>query len=138
MRSRSGRLDRKCRLWAVLALGFRGDVRLPDRQSNTKAISAPRVRKSSQPWGVVVPPGGTPRKTLRATYGGNDVADSTMLLKPEAAARALQISRAKLYALLRRGDLRSIKIDGCTRIPVSVLEAFIAERMEDSDNGRAR
>lgn len=66
------------------------------------------------------------------------MADSTMLLKPEAAARALQISRAKLYALLRRGELRSIKIDGCTRIPVSVLEAFIAERLEGADGAEAR
>lgn len=62
--------------------------------------------------------------------------DTTMLLKPEAAARALQISRAKLYALLRRGELRFIKIDGCTRIPTAVLEAFIEQRMEGNDDDR--
>ncbi|MFE3449069.1 helix-turn-helix domain-containing protein [Nonomuraea sp. NPDC059194] len=49
-----------------------------------------------------------------------------LLYKPEEVAVQLRISRTKVYALLRSGEIRSVKIDGCRRIPVAALSEYIA------------
>jgi excisionase family DNA binding protein len=55
------------------------------------------------------------------------IAGSPLLLKPEEAAVQLRISRTKIYDLLRRGVLRSVKIDGLRRIPMSALTDYVAD-----------
>ncbi len=57
-----------------------------------------------------------------------------VLLTPEQAAEALSIGRWKLYDLLRRGRLRSIRIGSCRRISTAALSAFVAE-LEDESAG---
>jgi excisionase family DNA binding protein len=49
-----------------------------------------------------------------------------LVYTPEEAAIQLRISRTKVYALLRRGEVRSVKIDGSRRIPVAALSEYIA------------
>jgi len=51
--------------------------------------------------------------------------DVMLLRVPEAAAE-LGISRAKLYELMSRGELPSVRVDGCRRIRRSDLVAFVA------------
>lgn len=58
-----------------------------------------------------------------------------LLLSPTEAAAALGIGRWKLYDLMRKGVLRSIKIDGCRRIPTSALADFVVA-MTDDQHGR--
>jgi excisionase family DNA binding protein len=48
-----------------------------------------------------------------------------LLLTPKEAAEALSISRSKLYELLAGRQLASVRIDGCRRIPVSALRAYV-------------
>ena len=48
------------------------------------------------------------------------------LLRPEDAAHALSIGRSKLYELIADGRLESVTIDGCRRIRVEDVEAFVA------------
>lgn len=48
-----------------------------------------------------------------------------VLLTPVEAARLLGIGRTKLYDLLRRGDLHSVRLDGCRRIPRTSVDAFV-------------
>ncbi|MCU1463546.1 MAG: Helix-turn-helix domain protein [Acidimicrobiales bacterium] len=48
------------------------------------------------------------------------------LLRPEDAAHALSIGRSKLYELIASGRLASVMIDGCRRIRVEDVEAFVA------------
>jgi excisionase family DNA binding protein len=54
-----------------------------------------------------------------------------LLTVPEAAA-ALGISRSKLYQLLTTGAVRSIRIDGSRRIPVTALNAYVHQLMEEA------
>jgi excisionase family DNA binding protein len=49
-----------------------------------------------------------------------------LLLTVPEAARALAISRSKLYELLAAGVLASVRIDGSRRIPVSALDSYIS------------
>ena len=49
-----------------------------------------------------------------------------LLLTVPEAARALAISRSKVYELLAAGVLASVRIDGSRRIPVSALDSYIS------------
>jgi excisionase family DNA binding protein len=49
-----------------------------------------------------------------------------LLLTPEEAARALGVGRCKVFDLIRRGQLRSVKLDGYRRIQPSALEEFFS------------
>lgn len=53
--------------------------------------------------------------------------EQVLLLTPEEAARALSISRSKLYELLADGQLVSVRIGALRRIPVEALNSFIAQ-----------
>lgn len=68
------------------------------------------------PWGGKTVP---PDETL-----------SKLLLKVDEAARLLSLSRKMIYDLIGRGELGSLKIGGCRRIPLAALHDFIA-RLED-------
>jgi excisionase family DNA binding protein len=49
-----------------------------------------------------------------------------LLLTPTEAAQALGIGRSKIYELLQTGELRSVRIGTCRRIPTDALEQFLA------------
>ena len=53
-----------------------------------------------------------------------------LLLTVPEAAKALAISRSKLYELLASGALRSVRIDGSRRIPLNALNDYINALME--------
>ncbi len=48
-----------------------------------------------------------------------------LLLTPNEAAKALSISRSKLYELIYQGRLSTVMIDTSRRIPTEALEEFI-------------
>ena len=57
------------------------------------------------------------------------IASNKLLLSPQEAADALSINRSTLYALLMRGEIPSIQIGRARRIPVQVLEEWIAGKL---------
>ena len=60
------------------------------------------------------------------------------LLRPDDAARVLSIGRSKLYELLASGRLTSVMVDGCRRVRVEDIEAFVASlNTETSTSHRA-
>ena len=48
-----------------------------------------------------------------------------VLLTPEEAADALRLGRSKVYDLIRTGELESVKVGKCRRVPVDALSAFV-------------
>jgi len=52
--------------------------------------------------------------------------ETQLLLKHAEAAQRLAISRASLYQLLARGELRSVTIGRSRRVPVAAIEDYIA------------
>lgn len=48
-----------------------------------------------------------------------------LLLTTAEAAAALGIGRSKVYELLRTGDLPSVRIGTCRRIPADSLTTFL-------------
>ncbi len=52
-----------------------------------------------------------------------------LLLTPEETAQALAICRARVYELMRAGELGSIQIGASRRVPREALQAFIDHKM---------
>ncbi len=55
-----------------------------------------------------------------------------LLLTPTEAAKALSISRSKLYELIGQGRLATVTIDTSRRVPSDALVEFI-ERLRHDD-----
>ena len=51
---------------------------------------------------------------------------------PEFAA-AIGVSRAKAYELIARGDVPSIKVGACVRVPVDAVRAWITRELQARD-----
>lgn len=50
-----------------------------------------------------------------------------LLLTPEQAAQALGIGRSFVYELLRSGQLESVRIGTCRRVPEAALHDFVEQ-----------
>ena len=55
-----------------------------------------------------------------------------VLLRPEEAAVAMGISRAKLYRLIATGDLRAVRVGKALRVPVAAIEELATGENEVS------
>ena len=64
-----------------------------------------------------------------------------LLLTMDEAAQALDVCRSVVYVLVRERQIASIKIGRARRVPVSSLEAFIAQQVGKSsgdEDGKTR
>lgn len=48
-----------------------------------------------------------------------------LLYRVEEAAEALRVSRTQVYALIRCGALRTVKIGGSRRVPVAAVAEYV-------------
>ena len=55
--------------------------------------------------------------------------DAPLLLTPEQAARYLSVGRTTIYALIRSGDLASVKIGRLRRIPRVAIKQWLADQL---------
>lgn len=58
-----------------------------------------------------------------------------LLLRPTEAADVIGIGRSKVYELLARGELPSIRIDGSIRVPMDELRQWIAQKAREGAHG---
>jgi excisionase family DNA binding protein len=49
-----------------------------------------------------------------------------LLFRPDGAAQRLGIGRTKVYELMARGELRSVKIGAARRVSATALADFVA------------
>lgn len=52
-----------------------------------------------------------------------------LLLTPEEVAQAVHVSRARLYELLARDEIKSLKIGRSRRVPVAEVQRWIDRQM---------
>jgi excisionase family DNA binding protein len=53
------------------------------------------------------------------------LAEAPLLLTPEEAARALRIGRTSIYALMKAGELRPVRIGRSCRLSQGELERYV-------------
>lgn len=63
--------------------------------------------------------------------------DDQLLVTPEEAARRLSLGRTTIYELMASGELPSVNVGRCRRVPVSELCSFVA-RLVDGTVGQRR
>jgi len=54
-----------------------------------------------------------------------------LLVTPEEAAHRLSVGRTTIYELMASGELRSVTIGRCRRVPVSSLSSFVGKLIGD-------
>jgi excisionase family DNA binding protein len=54
-----------------------------------------------------------------------------LLVTPEEAAHRLSVGRTTIYELMASGELRSVTIGRCRRVPVSSLSSFVSKLIGD-------
>ena len=54
-----------------------------------------------------------------------------LLVTPEEAARRLSVGRTTIYELMASGELQSVNIGRCRRVPVSSLSSFASKLIGD-------
>jgi excisionase family DNA binding protein len=59
-----------------------------------------------------------------------------LLLTPVEAAQALGIGRSKIYELLSSGELDSVRIGNCRRVPAEALHNFLVDLSSSARNTR--
>jgi excisionase family DNA binding protein len=59
------------------------------------------------------------------------ITDDQLLVTPEEAARRLSVGRTTIYELMSSGELRSVNIGRCRRVPVSSLSSFVSNLIGD-------
>ena len=64
--------------------------------------------------------------------GRHRIVMDKLLLTPVEAAKTLGIGRSKLYELLAKGDVASVYIGACRRVPLDALRAYIAQLQDRS------
>ena len=72
--------------------------------------------------------------TVRAEALMNEpfITDDQLLVTPEEAARRLSVGRTTIYELMARGELQSVNIGRCRRVPVSSLSLFVNRLIGDA------
>lgn len=48
-----------------------------------------------------------------------------LLLYPAEVAELLSVSKSKLYGLLARGELESVQVGRCRRVPAMALQKYL-------------
>ena len=59
------------------------------------------------------------------------ITNDQLLVTPEEAARRLSVGRTTIYELMSSGELQSVNIGRCRRVPVSSLSAFVSKLIGD-------
>ena len=52
------------------------------------------------------------------------------MFRPAECADAIGVSRSKVYELIAAGEIPSVKVGGCVRVPVDALRAWIDRQLE--------
>jgi excisionase family DNA binding protein len=72
---------------------------------------------------------------LRSIPGDNEKGEFVdtpykLLVTPEEAAAILSVGRTTVYELMATGELESVHVKSCRRIPVAALERFVQRLLE--------
>lgn len=54
-----------------------------------------------------------------------------LMLRPIEVADAIGVSRSKSYELIATGEIPSVKVGGCTRVPVDALKTWINSQVKE-------
>ena len=60
-----------------------------------------------------------------------------ILLRPNEVTEMLGIGRSRVYEMLATGELPSVRIGRCIRVPVNALKEWVNDRQSGHDSNQA-
>jgi excisionase family DNA binding protein len=57
----------------------------------------------------------------------DNVKNEFVFVKPVRAAKLLDMSKSKIYEMIQRKQIPSVRLGGCLRIPVAALDELVAK-----------
>ena len=75
------------------------------------------------------------KATMRDAAPNADLAASPLLLSIEESAAQLRIGRSRMFDLIRRGEVLSVKVGGSRRIPYESLRAYVGKLVAEQASG---
>lgn len=99
---------------------------LPEREGDGMSESNGRA---------AVLPRGIEDRTAGARWQPPAADSEKLLLTPEDVAQRLSVGRSTVYALMRAGELRSVRIGRLRRIPVGAVRAYVERIVEEEGDG---
>ncbi len=61
-----------------------------------------------------------------------------LLYRPSEVGDAIGVGRSKAYELIASGEIPSIRIGGCVRVPVDALRAWIARQVAETSKAASQ
>jgi excisionase family DNA binding protein len=107
----------------------RGDVPWPEGHSLPAPEGPERITGSSPITPLIL---GFEESSIRTVTAAGEA----LLLTPEQAARRLSVGRTTVYALMASGELSSVNIGRCRRVPLNALTSFVARLVDDNGTDR--
>jgi excisionase family DNA binding protein len=59
-----------------------------------------------------------------------------LLLRPAEASEMLGVSRAKCYELIASGQIPSVKLGGCVRVPLEEFKTWVRDQVKERAEAR--
>lgn len=59
-------------------------------------------------------------------------------MRPAEVAEVVGVGRSKVYELIAAGEIPSVRLGGCVRVPVSALEKWIEAQLTTTGAGDGR
>jgi excisionase family DNA binding protein len=56
----------------------------------------------------------------------DSIKNEFVFVKPVRAAKLLDMSKSKIYEMIQRNEIPSVRLGGCLRIPMSALDDLVA------------
>ncbi len=63
----------------------------------------------------------------KAEEAVDNVKNEFVFVKPVRAAKLLDMSKSKIYEMIQRNEIPSVRLGGCLRIPMSALDDLVAK-----------
>jgi len=97
----------------------------PEQDSLARLEHAMTTTDASPLSGLLLRGDGTP-------VGAEGSPVHALLVTPVEAARRLSVGRTTIYALMASGELSSVTIGRCRRVPVTSLQSFVARLVDNA------
>jgi excisionase family DNA binding protein len=112
---------------------------MPDRYASSAPVGVPDPRGAGSPADLAgtamagercPPDADCSHRLAEGVAEATGGCDDRLLITLEEAARRLSVGRTTLYELAARGEIQTVTIGRCRRVPVSALHSFVDERCQ--------
>ena len=97
-----------------------------------RGVDETTVYRLASPLSAVTADGASTVMPREDPVTKSSITDDQLLVTPEEAGRRLSVGRTTIYELMASGELQSVSIGRCRRVPVKSLSSFVNRLIGDA------